>query len=195
MELISEINKINELLSKHEPNDHITKMRKEIQERLDKQEEKIKARKAFKFARDKADFEQGRIYTFSSKYDQAKKTKVRQALGNINTVSITQKPFDVATTSECGQIQAGTSDTDLSSTNTSNEDLSSGSSYSSECNAALNVGEEINFLAMERRSTLRSKGQPKKSKQGGMADGVNAAKSGNYNSNKKTAKKNWRKRQ
>lgn len=57
--LLQEIDSIHEQLCKLDATEYIMKSKKEIQERLKKQEDRIKVRKAHKFARDKADYELG----------------------------------------------------------------------------------------------------------------------------------------
>lgn len=84
-ELLKEIDKLNEQIERLEQTEYISKTRKEIQDRIKKQEDKIKLRKVHKFARDKEDYEQGNIFTFSRRYENVNKMRLNdmtRATGN-----------------------------------------------------------------------------------------------------------------
>ncbi|XP_078541431.1 uncharacterized protein LOC144826808 [Lissotriton helveticus] len=84
--LLEKIDSINAEIDKIPPSAEISKLRDDMNTRLKREEDIIMKRKAYKFQRDRLDYENGKIFTFAKKYD---KIKQRQATNNSNTSNTT----------------------------------------------------------------------------------------------------------
>ncbi|XP_078509697.1 uncharacterized protein LOC144769461 [Lissotriton helveticus] len=136
------INDLNEQIKQLNDAEQEKRLRETMTQRLTKEEEVIKRRKTFKFQRDKLDYQNGRIFTFSKKYDQPKVP--------------TGVPSGGAGQSSSRNISPSTSESNLSSIPGSESENEQRNMNEAVGFTKRSLGEEVECLRNDRRQTLRS---------------------------------------